>query len=617
MAEKPFATVSEVLATSFTGPATRALVEQYGTPSIPEYKEKLTSRILELEHDIRILKTCQNSTPSVNRLPPEVLSNIFLFLFWTMEREYREDHKVLWIRSTHVCRHWRAVALGCAALWTNFAFDMHGELMRTILPRSKNLPLSVTLKCDGATDVEALEAVLSQTTRLRCVELSPRIHPKPTQSATWFLIPESNKRYGPVSLTAALESMGPSAPLLTTLSVSYTKFKEDEYLPEGFLEVGAPALKHLKLDNFDLHWSGIPFSSTLETLHLGGALTVCPEFPAMLETLRGLPRLERLTLRTILPDLNHLILDSFPGMRPVAFKKLEYLSLKDSGPAIGNFLLGIRVPKTTFIDIQFTGAEEWAQPDDSCVKRIKELWVDDPLDWTKDDIYSLQVSRQDERNHFEFKFGGVPETLDWRYQLDPDEGHPHLTVSFARFPYGSPNLAFLTHVQTYFDFTALTTLYFIGDSKLTHYPLFENTFARLPNIEVISFAGCDMWGFWHIMDNDPACNVVAEPSAPSPGAVPPAAVVPCFPALEVIEMSRKTFNKKQIDDIIRVLNKRPSGHRLGTLQIYDCINLDETDVARIMEGVPGIWINWDDVVTKKEVNMFDELSNRNGADLDF
>ncbi|KAF6759739.1 hypothetical protein DFP72DRAFT_115953 [Ephemerocybe angulata] len=610
MAEKPFATVSEVLATSFTGPATRALVEQYGTPSIPEYKEKLAARILELEHDIRILKTCQNSTPSVNRLPPEVLSNIFIFLFWTMEREYREDHKVFWIRSTHVCRHWRAVALGCAALWTNFAFDMHGELMRTILPRSKNLPLSVTLKCDGATDVEALEAVLSQTTRLRCVELSPRIHPKPTQSATWFHIPRSNKRYGPVSLTAALESMGPSAPLLTTLSVSYTNFKVDESLPEGFLEVGAPALKYLKLDNFDLHWSRIPFSSTLETLHLGGAFTACPEFPAMLETLRGLPRLERLTLRAMLPDLEF---DSLPGVRPVTFKKLEYLSLEDSGPAVGNFLGGIRVPKTIFIDIQFIGVEEWAQPDDSCVKRIKELWVDDPLDWTKDDIYSLQVSLRDDRNHLEFRFGGVPETLDWRYQLDPDEVHPHLTVSFPRYSHGSPNLTFLTHAQTYFDFTMLTTLHFIEDSRLAYNPLFENTFARLPNIQVISFVGCDMSGFWHIMDNDAACNAGAEPSEPSPGAMPPAAVVPFFPALQVIEMSRETFNKKRIDDIIRVLNKRPSGHRLGTLQIYDCINLDETDVARIMEGIPGIWINWDDVVTKKEVNMFDELYRNRAA----
>ncbi|KAF5342669.1 hypothetical protein D9611_001283 [Ephemerocybe angulata] len=445
MAEKPFATVSEALATSFTGPATRALVEQYGTPSILEYKEKLASRILELEHDIcirktrqnaarilelehdiRILKTCQNSTPTVNRLPPEVLSHIFLTLFWTMEREYEEDKKVCWIFSTHVCRHWRAVALGCAALWTNFMFDMQGELIRTILPRSKNLPLSVAMKCGGLTDIDALGEVLSQTTRLRHVVLSPRIGPNPPQLGRrrFYFDPKLDQRYEPPSFTPALGRMGPFAPLLTTVSVSYTNHRVVERLPENFLSEGAPALQHLKLHNFDLHWLRIPFSSTLKTLHLVSDDNY-PEFPVMLETFRGLPLLERLTLGDILPQCRF---SEFPGLKPFTFgNQFKHLSLEDSGVEIGNFLLGIRVPKTTFINIQFIGFLDWTHGIDWCVKNIRDLWRDDPLDWTKEGIHSLELSYtgnlNERHSQLEFRFGGVPETLGWRYQLD--EGDPH------------------------------------------------------------------------------------------------------------------------------------------------------------------------------------------------
>ncbi|KAF6759749.1 hypothetical protein DFP72DRAFT_1042906 [Ephemerocybe angulata] len=638
MAEKPFATVSEALATSFTGPATRALVEQYGTPSIPEYKEKLATRILELEHDIRtlkirqnlaarilelehdirILKTCQNSTPTVNRLPPEVLSHIFLNLFWTVEREYEEDKKACWIFSTHVCRHWRAVALGCAALWTNFMFDMHGELIRTILPRSKNLPLSVAMKCGGLMDIDALGEVLSQTTRLRHVVLSPRIHPNPPKLGRRrsYLDPEPDPRYEPPSFTPALGRMGPSAPLLTTLSVSYTNHRAVERLPENFLSEGAPALQHLQLHDFDLHWSRIPFSSTLKTLHLvpESGCDLYPKFPAMLETFRGLPLLERLFLRNILPQRRF---SHYPGLKPFTFgNQFKHLSLEDSGFQIGNFLLGIQVPKSTFINIQFIDVVEWTHGIDWCVKNIRDLWRDDPLDWTKEDIHSLELSYtgnlNNRRPQLEFRFGGVPETLGWRYQLD--EGDPHLTVGFPDHHYDGPDpdRTFLASVHNHFDFTMLTTLYFDSFNKLARNPFFKGTFARLPHLRLISFGQGGMYDLFHILDNDPACSASPDTSEPSTGGVLPATVVPFFPALRVIEIYDETFQKKQIDNIISVLNKRPAGHRLRMLRMHDCVNLDKPEIARIEEGVPGIQVDWDEVVVRSK--YFDEPSSESDSE---
>ncbi|KAF6751755.1 hypothetical protein DFP72DRAFT_1071115 [Ephemerocybe angulata] len=111
----------------------------------------------------------------------------------------------------------------------------------------------------------------------------------------------------------------------------------------------------------------------------------------------------------------------------------------------------------------------------------------------------------------------------------------------------NPNLTFLASVQMHFDFTMLSTLHFNEDSELACNPVFESTFSRLPNLQLISFDRCDMTGFLHVLDDDPACSTIDEFSGPSTGVVPSAAVVPCFPALEAIEILRKSFQKKRID----------------------------------------------------------------------
>ncbi|KAF6759742.1 hypothetical protein DFP72DRAFT_115969 [Ephemerocybe angulata] len=577
MAEESFKTISEALApTSFTAPATRALVEQYGTPSPLAYDKQLASRILELEHDIRMLKTCRNSNRPVNRLPAEVLSHIFLILYWTVQAEAAENQKVFWIYATHVCRQWRAVALGCAALWSDFACNMHGELMRTILPRSKNLSISVSLKCDGATDMEALGEVLSHTTRIRHLDLS----------STGFDLP---------SYSVALERMGPRAPLLTTLSVSYVAPMDDECLPEDFLKDGAPSLKHLTLKNFDLHWARIPFSPALTTLHLVQSVPVHREFAEMLETFRGLQLLEELTLNDIFPQ------DGFqPGMKPVTLSKLKHLSLTGWGHVIGNFLLGIRVPKTTFIDLTFTNPAEWTSEVDACVASIRKLWRDDPSEWAKDSIEFFDFTALAKSPlKLAFRFDDVPESLDWEHHDDP-----HLTVNFLPSSTGNPDIVFLAFFREHFNLDSLSMLRFAGNSqRLARRPVLEAFFAHLPMLQSIIFVECDMTDFLHILDDDPACHV--EPESEEDSAVDSTDVTACFPALHFLEIYDQHFKGNRINTIIRVLGKRPKGHRIGDLIIEDCINIDEMAAERIKEALPNLYsFAW-----SKKVTMDDPASD--------
>ncbi|KAF6759761.1 hypothetical protein DFP72DRAFT_1042917 [Ephemerocybe angulata] len=559
MTEEPFKTVSEVFApTNFTAPATRALVEQCGTPFAFGYDKQLASRILELQHDIRMLKTCRNSNRPVNRLPAEVLSHIFLILFWTVQAEAAENQKVFWIYATHVCRQWRAVALGCAALWCDFAFDMHGELMRTILPRSKNLPISVSLKCDGATDMEALGEVLSHTTRICHLDLSSAGCDLPSYSL-------------------ALELMGSSAPLLTTLSVSYATLMEEERLPENWLKGGLPALKYLKLKNFELDWARVPFSPALTTLHLEQSDSTNPDFAEMLQTFRGLPLLENLILCGKFPQ------DGFqPRMKPMTFSYLKHLSLTGWGHLIGNFLLGIRVPKTTFIDITFNGEHEWTSEVNACVASIRELWRDDPLEWAKDSLEFINFTAvANSHLNFAFRFDDVPEALDWEHH-----DNPHLNINFLFSSPGSPDLEFLSSFREHFNLNSLSMLHYTNNSHLACRSVLEEFFAHLPILHSIAFWGCDMSDFLHILDDDPAC-AVTQPSEEG-SAVNSTAVTPCFPALHLLKIEDQHFKGNRIDTIIRVLGKRPKGHGIAFLSIHDCANIDEMDAERIKEALPDL-----------------------------
>ncbi|TEB37109.1 hypothetical protein FA13DRAFT_1614958, partial [Coprinellus micaceus] len=84
-----------------------------------------------LKAEITALQGRHNAASLIGRLPPELLSHIFGMLSYTWTR---------WIRVTHVCRHWREVALDCTSLWSRITFS-HNDFTQAKLARSKRHPL--------------------------------------------------------------------------------------------------------------------------------------------------------------------------------------------------------------------------------------------------------------------------------------------------------------------------------------------------------------------------------------------------------------------------------------------------------------------------------------------
>ncbi|TFY83663.1 hypothetical protein EWM64_g340 [Hericium alpestre] len=82
--------------------------------------------------------------PVISRLPEELLCAVFKSLA-SEDVPSGASKNLGWIKATHVCRHWRCVALSNPTLWTNLDFNLGRWWANVILARSQAVPLDVTL----------------------------------------------------------------------------------------------------------------------------------------------------------------------------------------------------------------------------------------------------------------------------------------------------------------------------------------------------------------------------------------------------------------------------------------------------------------------------------------
>ncbi|TEB31505.1 hypothetical protein FA13DRAFT_1583633, partial [Coprinellus micaceus] len=104
----------------------------------------LRSRVAELQEEMNALNSYHDTLVPAASLPSEILSPIFL-LCQSMERHpigSLAKETLRWIYLTHVCRHWRDAAIGCATLWSYLAFSKP-EFTEVMLQRSRTAPLTV------------------------------------------------------------------------------------------------------------------------------------------------------------------------------------------------------------------------------------------------------------------------------------------------------------------------------------------------------------------------------------------------------------------------------------------------------------------------------------------
>jgi F-box-like len=123
---------------------------------------QIDARIAALEREIIALKAERNSISPIARLPPEILSRIFI-AFAHLGQEPRSVasssyysatcvRTVQWSVLTEVSQHWRDVALGCPQLWSRIGFHKSGWA-QLMLERSKDAPLYIECALSSFTSI--------------------------------------------------------------------------------------------------------------------------------------------------------------------------------------------------------------------------------------------------------------------------------------------------------------------------------------------------------------------------------------------------------------------------------------------------------------------------------
>lgn len=314
---------------------------------------KLPRSALLPGQDERASHVVRDDTPAdrpVARLLPELLSIIFSFwreleptMFYDRDRAVyflQPERRLGWIKSTHVCRVWRQVALDNAHLWNNIVFeDRYYDWGIEMLKRSRRSQLSVHRMRPGlrltrhATmpPVEIVDAVSAHTARLRTLTIEQ-------PSNDWEILEVV---------------FGRAAPYLEELNLSSPSFEPHFILPPKMFDGHAPRLRRVKLTDCYFLWPALAFESVIH-LDISRAprpshasidqvqKSIVMDFPGsspnefvnptcdfILDALRQMPHLESLILTYAIPHVPTSTSTAPTSVESVKLEKLTQLHLTE------------------------------------------------------------------------------------------------------------------------------------------------------------------------------------------------------------------------------------------------------------------------------------------------
>lgn len=230
---------------------------------------------------LRGLRSCRITLSSTSRLPPEILTTIFTYI---VEEDTFKSHTgtprpcgaPISMIVTHVCRHWRQVALECPTLWASLNC-VSANWLDIMFERSKKTTLVVIYGSPGLLR-SCFQQIFSQLPRIKFLQLC---------SYPW----EVNR------ILDCLSSQ--SAPLLQTFKFSVARKSHTRVfgpISDAIFKGRAPSLRNVELTECTFSWTSCIFSGlrTLDVRRIGSASY--PTLSQLLSALRRMPELERLTL---------------------------------------------------------------------------------------------------------------------------------------------------------------------------------------------------------------------------------------------------------------------------------------------------------------------------------
>lgn len=276
--------------------------------------------VLNVHEEIAQLRSTHSLVAPINSLPPELLNIVFSLAGNDL------------VSVTHVCQHWRDVALHTPGLWTHVGHTSP-EGVKTYLRRSKGLPLDISLTVLEIPTLATLQALTTEIHRTRSLRVT--------------LPPSAGLRL----VTQSLMSLSPQ------LEVLYIR---DCDSPRGVLPLLPPTPPRGRPGDFDgapllrsltLHHVPLPYlprgPSSLINIELTGKECVGDAL-LLLDLLERSPSLERLK---ICGPFNRrgLVLDP---RRTVSLPRLKRLEMHGGlMTGVGMFVASLVLPAQTDITL--------------------------------------------------------------------------------------------------------------------------------------------------------------------------------------------------------------------------------------------------------------------------
>ncbi|KAH7927843.1 hypothetical protein BV22DRAFT_244718 [Leucogyrophana mollusca] len=255
-------------------------------------QEQIDQELETLARRMRALRAQRNTFSPISTLPPGLLETIFMYSSCPPHPNYHRRIYVdthtpwVWTTVTHVCRHWRQVALSRPSLWTTLTFTPAWS--EAMLARSKMGPLviDVDLTNKGPKVINAVSKALKHAARVRELRLvaSKEIIEGLTRPLT--------------TAAPALESLA----LLNTLAVGNSDPAGTGFLPVTLFSGGTPRLRRVEMLGCAIAWSS-PLLAGLVELDISYLAVSRPTVTEFITTLSRMPALRTLSLEDALPLL--------------------------------------------------------------------------------------------------------------------------------------------------------------------------------------------------------------------------------------------------------------------------------------------------------------------------
>jgi len=284
---------------------------------------------------IRSLLSRRNTLAPISALPPELLSRIFHFHAQD-ERLYGKPLGWIWV--THVCQHWRQVALNDSSLWATIT----GSLPRVrwiseMLVRARKVPLVIDLVSPESQEVlSKLPPHIPRTRELRLRNLS-MLHSQGVREICALEAPTLEHFELEIS-----ELVGP---------VPYR-----EFVGTTLFKGQAPKLRTFSLAQISIPWSLIPCGqlTQLEITDYGGLFRIfnadgslLDDFNQFIDLLIDSPDLEVLVLKHCLPTM----LSEVSHGQPIHLPRLSRLSLGGPTVSITDLLKMLKLPSSATLHL--------------------------------------------------------------------------------------------------------------------------------------------------------------------------------------------------------------------------------------------------------------------------